>query len=332
MSHSMQRSGRHYDAGDLNPKLIQVKMEFQEDKVPPENLAEKTSNCPDHVETQEYKVVHKNGGSTDDDSQASLPRRFYINDPANFNVVDAHCSESVKDGVGINIVTSEERYHSANDAYDGEGRSAGVVDSDVGLTNTESDRDVENIEGDLCIISRGDGFDSAKGDWDVGGDIGGVVAAFGNSKKRVHDVNDSTPGGSSSSAEAVEGDADLDYDSNDTFGDNSDDAEPTVSSPLLRAVPASTQDGLESIHLLSTHDKSVKTAEESADPVTSSSLPQESDNGSSSPSDEHSSQEDEQHSEGTLSSADLLCFGWQVARGMVCLCLRFYNFCVDSLC
>ena len=297
MSHPMQRSGRHYDAGDLNPKLIQVKMEFQEDKVPPENLAEKTSNCPDHVETQEYKVVHKNGGSTDDDSQASLPRRFYINDPANFNVVDAHCSESVKDGVGINIVTSGERDHSANDVYDGEGRSAGVVDSDVGLTNTESDCDVE-IEGDLCIISRGDGFDSAKGDWDVGGDIGGVVAAFGNSKKRVHDVNDSTPGESSSSAEAVEGDADLDYDSNDT--------------PLLRAVPTSTQDGLESIHLLSTHDKSVKTAEESADPVTSSSLPQESDNGSSSPSDEHSSQEDEQHSEGTLSSADLLCFGWYV--------------------
>ena len=117
-------------------------------------------------------------------------------------------------------------------------------------------------------------------------------------------------------------------DGGDEFGvdDISDDQESTVLSPLLqhsseiRAEPTLVHDTMETTHLLHLRpcDETAESAEETAGPVASTSFQQDSDKESTSCSDEYSAQEDEQEDEETLSAADLLCFGWQIARGMVC--------------
>ena len=117
-------------------------------------------------------------------------------------------------------------------------------------------------------------------------------------------------------------------DGGDEFGvdDISDDQESTVLSPLLqhsseiRAEPTLVHDTMETTHLLYLRpcDETAETAEETAGPVASTSFQRDSDKESTSCSDEYSAQEDEQEYEETLSAADLLCFGWQIARGMVC--------------
>ena len=158
--------------------------------------------------------------------------------------------------------------------------------------------------GGVGIFASADGFDSVNG-----GSIGvdASVAAFVDTKG-VTGVTFSDGG--------------------DEFGvdDISDDPESTVLSPLLqdsseiRAEPTLVHDTMETTHLLHLRpcDETAESAEETAGPAASTSFQQDSDKESTSCSDEYSAQEDEQEDEETLSAADLLCFGWQIARGMVC--------------
>ena len=199
----------------------------------------------------------------------------------------------------------------------------GSVTVDEGAVGVDNDKE----HGDYGV---GDGEDIAYGDEFVAFEDGiGGVGIFASA-----DGFDSVNGGSivdASGAAFVDtkGVTGITFsDGGDEFG--VDDISPPSSllsfSPLLqhsseiRAEPTLVHDTMETTHLLCLRpcDETAESAEETAGPVASTSFQRDSDKESTSCSDEYSAQEDEQEDEETLSAADLLCFGWQIARGMVC--------------